>query len=125
MSTSGFGGRRRELEEAFFREHDEDLLVYLATNTSSRKVRQMQQNPAVAVYYCDPGTFRGVQLSGAVEMVSDSALKRRLWQDGWETYFPTGVDDPDYTVLRLRPESAAVKLFRLVRVAAVRLELRQ
>jgi hypothetical protein len=39
MSTSSFGGRKRELEEAFFREHDEELLKALrhAEVTKERK----------------------------------------------------------------------------------------
>ena len=39
MSTSGFGGRKRELEEAFFREHDEELIKALrkAEATKERK----------------------------------------------------------------------------------------
>ena len=108
-----FNLRRREqfpeLRDVF-RGHEEDFLLYFATNTSSRKVQEIRNNPTVAVYYCDPKTFRGLQLSGAVEMVSDPALKGRLWQDGWERYFPKGVDDPDYTVLRLLPDSATGRI---------------
>ncbi len=90
-----------------FEDHGDHLLVYLSTNTTSGKVRQMEHNPEIAAYYCDPATFRGVQPSGRVEFVSDPALKRRPWQPGWEMYFPRGIDDPDYTVVRLRPESAS------------------
>ena len=93
--------------QELFNDHSEDFLLYLGTNTSSRKVRQILRNPAVAVYYCDPGTFRGMQLSGTMEIISDTALKRRLWQDGWERYFPRGIEDPDYTVLKMLPDSAS------------------
>ena len=65
-----FSQRRREqlpgLEELFL----------------GHEMAHMRRNAAVAVYYCDPATCRGVQLSG-------------------------GMEDPDYSVLRLAPERAS------------------
>jgi general stress protein 26 len=87
-----------------FSEHNDDLLVHLATNTSSEKCRHLRRDPRVALYYCVPGDGDGVMLAGRVGMAADDGLKRVLWQPGWEIYFPQGVDDPDYTVLTLRPE---------------------
>jgi general stress protein 26 len=86
-----------------FAGHDEDFLLYFTTNTSSAKMRQIAANPAVAVYYCDPAGFHGLQLLGRIEVVEDPATKGRLWQEGWERYYPLGPTDPDYAILRLRP----------------------
>ncbi len=86
-----------------FAGHDQDLLAILSTNTSSEKVRHLSREPRVCLYYCIPETFHGVMLSGRVSFEPDAALKRAIWQEGWETYFPTGVEDPDYTLLSLRP----------------------
>jgi len=86
-----------------FEAHDEDLLVLLSTNTSSEKVRHLARDSRVSLYYCIPRTFHGVMLGGRVMPVPDLALKRALWQPGWEIYFPTGVEDPDFTLLSLRP----------------------
>jgi general stress protein 26 len=86
-----------------FATHDQDLLVYLSTNTSSEKVRHIQRDDRVSLYYCVPHTFHGVMLAGRVTMHTDAHLKADLWQPGWEIYFPAGVADPDYTVLSLRP----------------------
>lgn len=90
-----------------FTPHQEDLLVYISTNTSSNKVREIKANPKVSVYYCDPKQFHGVMLAGDIEIVSDADVKKALWNEGWERYYPAGVDDPDYTVLRLFPKYAA------------------
>lgn len=89
--------------QAVFAGHDHDLMTYLGTNTSSVKVRHIRSNPRVAAYYCDPASFHGVMLSGRVEIVDDPALKRSLWQEGWEMYYRQGPDDPDFAVLRLLP----------------------
>ena len=47
------------------KEHEEDPLVsYLSINTSSQKLRQVEGNPVVALYYCMPDEYRGVMLRG-------------------------------------------------------------
>jgi general stress protein 26 len=81
--------------------HADDLLVYLTTNTSSAKLDQIRANPAAALYFCDPASFHGVMLAGPLRIVTDAPLKRRIWQDGWQQYYPGGPDDPDYTILSL------------------------
>jgi general stress protein 26 len=78
------------------------LLVYVSTNTSSEKVRQVRRDPRVALYYCVPGTIHGVMLSGPAVVVADAAVKDRIWQPGWEMYYPEGRHDPDYAIVQLR-----------------------
>ena len=101
---------RRELQfpslREVFRAGDDRLMVYVSTNTSSEKVRQIRRDPRVVLYYCIPRTFHGVMISGRVREVADQAVKDRIWQPGWEIYFPTGRCDPDYTVLQLNPARA-------------------
>ena len=87
-----------------YAERQDDFMIYLATNTSSRKRRDIEANPKVGVYYCQPEAFHGVLLLGDVEIVDDPSIKEALWAEGWERYYTTGrPDDPDYTVLRLFP----------------------
>ncbi len=91
---------------ALFKDHQSDFLVYFTTNTSSPKITHIKKNPKVAVYYCTVSEFRGLMLSGEMEIVTDRAEKEKVWQKGWEMYYPRGVHDPDHTVLRLRPLAA-------------------
>lgn len=86
-----------------FAEHEQSLLVYLATNTSSEKVRHLRRDPRVSLYFCLPESFHGVMLSGEAVFEPGLAIRRALWQPGWEIYFPAGVEDPDFTVLSLLP----------------------
>lgn len=101
---------RREGQFPAYREiyaaADDPLLVHVSTNTSSEKVRQLRREPRVSMYYCVPGTFHGVMLSGEVAEVGDEAVKDRFWQPGWEIYYPQGMRDPDYTILEMRPARA-------------------
>jgi len=75
----------------------------LSTNTSSEKVRHLRHDPRVALYYCLPEQTHGVMLGGQASFVVEPDLKRAIWQPGWEIYFPTGTEDPDYTILQLLP----------------------
>ena len=45
----------------------------------------------------------GFMLGGEIEVVTDQALKNRVWQDGWNMYYPNGPEGPEYGVLRLLP----------------------
>lgn len=80
--------------------------LWFTTNTASGKIRDLAGNAAASVYYCRPGEFRGLMLGGDFEVVHDDRDRHRLWQDGWEMYYPGGPTDPDHTVLRLRPTLA-------------------
>jgi general stress protein 26 len=88
----------------FFSEHGGDFTVFLGTNTSSVKYRQVVDNPNVAVYYCAPEHWQGVMLAGKLEIVTDASLKQSLWLPDWTMYYPLGPGDPDYTVFRLQPD---------------------
>ena len=57
-----------------FREHKDDYLVLLSTNTSSNKVAQIEANPRICAYYCDPQDYRGLTLIGDAEIVEEIFL---------------------------------------------------
>lgn len=75
-------------------------VFYFTTNTSSMRVAQYRRNPRGTVYFCDPVTFEGFMLWGTMEVLEDAASRRLIWRDGDTEYYPLGVDDPDYCVLR-------------------------
>jgi general stress protein 26 len=77
------------------------LTVFLTTNTSSCKFAEILQNGKACLYYCEPDKFHGVLLQGTVEIITDSELRQKAWQKGWEMYYPAG--DSDYTLLRFIP----------------------
>lgn len=73
---------------------------YFTTNTSSMRVSQYRTNPKACVYFCDKRFFRGVMLIGTAEVLEDSDSKEMIWREGDTMYYPEGVTDPDYCVLR-------------------------
>lgn len=74
--------------------------IYFTTNTGSMRVEQYRSNPKACVYFCDKRFFRGVMLIGTMEVLTDAESKEMIWQPGDTMYYPLGVTDPDYCVLR-------------------------
>jgi len=73
--------------------------IWFSTNTSSKRVEQIKKNPKVCVYFVDPNEFKGLMLVGNIKILQDKSSRQRLWREGFERYYPLGVDDPDYSVL--------------------------
>jgi general stress protein 26 len=68
---------------------EDDMTVWFATNTNSRKVQEIRKDPRVCLYYADHSKVTGyVALSGKAELVDDmkEILKRK--RAYWDTSFP-------------------------------------
>ncbi len=74
--------------------------IWFSTNTSSKRVGQLARNAKACVYFVDFEQWMGLMLVGEVEVLQDAESRRRLWREGFEKYYPAGVTDPDYCVLR-------------------------
>ena len=86
-------------------EYEENpLTVYIATNTSSVKIKQIKENNNIAIYYSHPSEIKGIMLQGHAEILDDIELKEKIWVDDWVMYYPKGYTDPDFTMLRLKPK---------------------
>ncbi|MFX1592579.1 MAG: pyridoxamine 5'-phosphate oxidase family protein [Promethearchaeota archaeon] len=90
----------------FYDKLEDKYVIYFSTNTSSSKIDHIKKNPKVAVYFCDPEQFKGLMFGGEVEIVEDRDIKRQFWLDSSIRYYPKGLEDPDYTILRFNPEDA-------------------
>jgi len=90
----------------FFKKQQNLFSIYISTNTSSNKVTHLSKNHKMCVYFCDAEDFKGFMLGGLVEVVDDIEIKKAIWLDWWTKYYPEGLEDPDYTLLRLEPKNA-------------------
>ena len=73
---------------------------WFTSNTSSLRAAQYRANPKAAIYFCDSRFFSGAMLIGSMEVLTDSESKELIWRQGDTMYYPKGVNDPDYCVLR-------------------------
>jgi general stress protein 26 len=82
--------------------HDGVKTIWFSTNTSSEHVAHLEADPRACVYFArwDEEPWQGLTLGGRMEILHDRASRETLWADGCERFYPAGIDDPDYTVLR-------------------------
>lgn len=68
---------------------DDDMVVWMATNTRSRKIAEIRKNPRVTLYYSDMTKAEGyVSITGRAVLVDDmqEILKRK--RAYWDQAFP-------------------------------------
>ena len=97
VDGDGFPNRKAMLAH---RKREGIKIFYFTTNTSSMRAAHYRQNPKACIYFCDRRFFRGVMLKGRMEVLEDAASKEMIWQNGDTIYYPGGVTDPDYCVLK-------------------------
>ena len=87
--------------KATIKMENEDLkIVWFSTNTSSKRITQLNRDSKTYVYFVDFDQWDGLMLVGNIEVLQDIESKKQLWHEGYEKYYPSGVTDPDYSVLR-------------------------
>jgi general stress protein 26 len=68
---------------------ENDMTVWIATNSRSRKAREMQHNPRVCLYYADHGRASGyVAITGKAVLVDDTSEKLKRKRSYWDQAFP-------------------------------------
>lgn len=97
ISEDGFPNMKAMLAP---RKREGIKVFYFTTNTSSVRVTQYRKNYNASIYFYDKRFFRGVMLIGKMEVLEDASSKELIWQEGDTKYYPEGVTDPDYCVLR-------------------------
>ncbi len=86
---------------------EEDMTVYVATNTRSRKVEQIRKDPRVALYYADHKNAIGfVQISGRAELITDMAEIQKRKRAYWDQAFEAGLKN--LVLIKVVPEQVDV-----------------
>ena len=84
---------------------EDDMSVWVATSTSSRKVKQIKQNPKVSLAFVQhPRGEKAATIIGEAEIVPDMEQKKRVWglaPYDLSQYFPKGPESEDYCVLKI------------------------
>ena len=75
-------------------------VFYFTTNTFSLRVAHYKNNPKASIYFCDDKGFKGMLLRGTMEVLTDAKTKEMIWRDGDTEYYPGGITDPNYCVLK-------------------------
>ncbi len=78
--------------------------LHFGTDTTSQKVKNIQANPHIEVMYTNANGGQ-VMLSGKAEIVTDTEIKKTLWQEWMNEYSPEGPAGTGISIIRFRPEA--------------------
>lgn len=89
---------------------EEDMSVWMATNSSTRKFAEIKKNPKVTLYYANHSIAEGyVTITGRAVLVDDMAEKQKRKREYWTQAFP----DWKYLILiKIIPEKLEVINYR-------------
>ena len=85
---------------------DENMVVWLGTNPTSRKVGEIRRNPRVTLYYFDREGQGYVTISGIARLVNDPKQKSKWWKDEWKVFYPDRARG--YLLIAVTPEKLEV-----------------
>lgn len=75
-------------------------IFYFDSNNGSNRVAQWLKNPNACIYFYGRPIYRGVMLTGTMEIINDMELKRAYWKPSMKSIYKGGVTDPDYCILK-------------------------
>jgi general stress protein 26 len=68
---------------------DDDMVVWMATNSRSRKIQEIRADPRVCLYYANHGAATGyVSITGKAILVDDTSEKIKRKREYWTQAFP-------------------------------------
>jgi len=81
---------------------EEDFTVWMGTNSNSRKVNQIKNDPRVSLYYLEENVSGYVMIYGTAYLVDDKEEKEKRWKPEWEAFYPN--DRKGYLLIKIVPE---------------------
>ena len=78
--------------------------IYFCSNVSSKRFKQITNNENACIYFFDKRTFEGVCLYGKAEVKTDKETLLSFWEEGMKIYYPNGIYDDDYCVIKFTSE---------------------
>lgn len=80
---------------------EDDFTIWFGTNTKSRKVKQIKNNPRVTLYYFDKPSASYVTIHGIAVIIEDDKEKEHYWKEEWSAFYP---DFPfGYALIKVSP----------------------
>ena len=75
--------------------------LYFATELSSPKVDEINENSSVTVTFQNSSEFAASY--GTARIAKDRVVVEELWFEAWRVWFPGGKDDPNLCLLAITP----------------------
>lgn len=85
---------------------EKDFTIWMATNPKSLKVKQIQNNSNVTLYYFDSKTVSYVTFQGNAILVNSKKEKEMHWKNKWKNFYKNR--DSDYLLIKFSPKNATI-----------------
>ena len=82
----------------------DDMVIWYATGSQSRKVVEIEKNSAASVFFYRPTDHSSVSALGNAEIVKNDETRKKMWQDAWSVYWKEGPSDPAYCLIKIVPQ---------------------
>lgn len=79
---------------------------WFCSNTSSKRVQQIKDNPNASLYFFDEATFEGLMLTGIAQISYDDEKRKSFWTEEMKMYYPLGCYDPDFALVKFTAHKA-------------------
>jgi len=73
---------------------------YFDSNHDSLRAEHWKRNPNACLYFYGTPIYRGVMLSGTMEIIDDLEIKKQQWKRSKQSIYKAGVTDPDYCIMK-------------------------
>jgi len=80
---------------------EEDFTIWMATNPKSKKVKEIQYNSKVTLYYFDKDDPGYVTVQGTAFLVNSQEEKEKFWKEEWNNFYKNRTTD--YLLIKVIP----------------------
>jgi general stress protein 26 len=86
------------------REVDDDGNIWFMSRKGSSKNREIEKDNRVQLFYANMSGAEFLSIYGTAEIIKDDERAKALWSAIAKTWFNEGYDDPELTLLKVKPE---------------------
>lgn len=85
---------------------ESDMTIWMGTNRETRKVKEIEGEPRVTLYYAAPDGSGYVTIFGTATLVDEAEEKAARWKPEWESFY----QDPasEYLLIQVTPHRLEV-----------------
>jgi general stress protein 26 len=87
-------------------EVDDQGNFWFLSSKSSNKNDEIQDDPEVQLFYANNASSEYLTVYGYAEVINDRAKLEELWKPITRAWFAEGKDDPEISIIRVRPADA-------------------
>jgi general stress protein 26 len=104
-------------------EVDDEGNFWFLSKESSHKNSDIEEHPEVQLFYSNHSSSEYLTVFGYAEVIQDRAKLKELWNPIAKAWFTEGIDDPEISIIRVRPVDAYYwdtrtnKLVSLIKIA--------